>query len=160
MIISLIFLLLITLIATTAAQTSTFQLQMAGNDQSRVDAQQRTMAMMDAIMDDSDNAPIIGDIGYKICDTSSVDVSCDEKLIDLASSVTTIPSGSSADYFVIRRGPLETDPPTMSEARASSASAYKVARYEVTANFDGSGSRLGTSSMGQGMLVKIPALNN
>ena len=160
LIIALIFLLLISLVAATAAETSTLQLQMAGNNQSRVEAQQRVLAILDAIMDDKDNTPIVGDIGYKICDTSSIDVSCDQTLISLASSVTTVPSGADKDYYVTRMGPLETDAPVMSEDMASSASAYKVARYEITASFDGSAARLGNSSIVQGVQVKIPALNN
>jgi hypothetical protein len=160
LIISLLFLLLITLVATTGSENSTLQLQMAGNEQSRVEAQQRALAVLDAILDDSDNAPVVGGIGFKICDVSTSDVSCDLARISLDSSVTTVPSGVDVDYFVTRVGPLEVDAPSMAEEIASSASAYKFARLEIAATIDGSDARLGRSSIVQGMQVRIPALNN
>ena len=65
LIIALMFLLLLTLVATTGAETSTLQLQMAGNEQSRVEAQQQALAIIDAILDDSDNTPVVGGVGSK-----------------------------------------------------------------------------------------------
>lgn len=159
MIISLVFLLLISLIASTAAETNTLQMQMAGNSQLRADAQQRVMAILDAILDDSDNTPIVGNVGYKICDAASTDTSCNQSLINLDSSVTNIPGGTSSDYFVTRTGPLETGAPVMDEFMVSSASAFNMARYEVTASFDGNAVRLGSSRVVQGVTVKIPAQN-
>ncbi len=159
MIISLVFLLLISLVATTAAETNTLQLQMAGNNQLRADAQQRVMAILDAILDNSDNTPVIGTVGYKICDEGSTDVSCNQTLISLDSAVTSVPSGASNDYFVTRVGPLETGAPVMDESMVSSASAFNVARYEITASFSGDAVRLGNSTIVQGITIKIPAQN-
>ena len=92
LIIALMFLLLITLVATTGAQTSTLQLQMAGNEQSRVEAQQHALAILDAIIDDTDNAPVVGGIGFKICEVDSADGSCDLLQISLDEGVTTLPA--------------------------------------------------------------------
>jgi len=160
LIIALMFLLLIALVAATTSETNTLQLQMAGNDQLRADAHQRVMAILDAILDDPDNTPVIGNIGYKICDAGSLEASCDQTLINLDSAVTDVPIGTSTDYFVTRVGPLETGAPVMSESMASSASAFNVARYEVTASFQGDAARLGNSTIVQGITVKIPAENN
>lgn len=160
LIISLLFLLLITIVATTGSENSTLQLQMAGNEQSRVEAQQRTLALLDAIIDNADNAPVVGGIGFKICDASATDTSCDLARIALDTTVTTVPSGVEIDYFVTRVGPLEVDAPSMAEEMASSASAYKFARQEITATIDGTDARLGRSTIVQGMQVRIPALNN
>jgi hypothetical protein len=160
LIVTLMFMLLLALVATTGAETSTLQLQMAGNEQSRVEAQQRSLAILDAIMDDSDNAPVVGGVGYKICDLTATNTSCDLKEIDLSTTVTTVPSGVGVDYFVTRVGPLEVDAPSMDEEQASSASAYKFARQEITASFDGSQARLGRSTIVQGVQVRIPAQNN
>ena len=160
LIIALLFLALITLVATTGAQTSTLQLQMAGNEQSRVEAQQRAMALLDAIIDDSDNAPVVGDIGFKICDENSTDTSCDLKQISLDANVTTMPVGVDYEYFVTRIGPLEIDAPSMAEEEVSSASAYKLARQEVRAEVDGIRERLGRATIVQGVFVRIPAQGN
>lgn len=160
LIIALLFLLLLTLVATTGAENSTLQLQMAGNEQSRVEALQRNMAILDAIIDDADNAPVVGGVGFKICDLAATDASCDLKEIEIASSVTSVPTGVDVDYFVTRVGPLEVDAPSMSEELASSASAYKFARQEITSTIDGTDARLGNSTVVQGMQVRIPAQNN
>jgi hypothetical protein len=160
LIIALLFLLLITIVATTGAENSTLQLQMAGNEQSRVEAMQQTMAVVDAIIDDADNSPIVGGVGFKICDTASTDNSCDLTEIELETAVTTVPSGVTIDYFVTRVGPLEVDAPIMSEELASSASAYKFARQEITASINGTDARLGSSTVVQGMQVRIPSQNN
>ena len=160
LIVALLFLLLITLVATTGAENSTLQLQMAGNEQSRVEALQQNMAVLDAIIDDPDNTPVVGGVGFKICDLASTDASCDLTEIDLDSTVTTVPTGVGIDYFVTRVGPLEVDAPSMSEELASSASAYKFARQEITATVDGTDARLGNSTVVQGMQVRIPAQNN
>lgn len=160
LIVSLLFLLLLTLVATTGAENSTLQLQMAGNEQSRVEALQRNMAILDAIIDDADNAPVVGGVGFKICNLAATDASCDLKEIDIDSSVATVPTGVDVDYFVTRVGPLEVDAPSMSEELASSASAYKFARQEITSMIDGTDARLGNSTVVQGMHVRIPAQNN
>lgn len=160
LIVALMFLLLITLLATTGAQTSTLQLQMAGNEQSRVEAQQRALAVLDAIIDDSNNVPVVGGIGYKICDAESTDNSCDLNQIVVDNAVTTLPAGVDLDYFVTRVGPLEQDAPTMSEEQVSSASAYKVARQEVVAVVDGLEERLGAANIVQGVYVRIPSQDN
>ena len=160
LIVALLFLLLITIVATTGAETSTLQLQMAGNEQSRVEALQQTMAVLDAIIDDADNAPVVGGVGFKICDVNSTDSSCDLTEIDLDTAVTTVPTGVTIDYFVTRVGPLEVDAPIMSEELASSASAYNFARQEITATVNGTDARLGNSTVVQGMQVRIPAQNN
>ena len=160
LVVSLLFLLLITLIATTGADTSALQLQMAGNEQSRLEAQQRAMAVLDAIFDDSDNTPIVGGIGYKICDAAVIEENCDLSAITLETEVTSLPSGVDVDYFVTRVGPLEIDAPTMSEQEVSSASAYKLARQEITASVDGIEVRQGRSTIVQGVHVRIPSQNN
>jgi Tfp pilus assembly protein PilX len=160
LIIALMFLLLIALVAATSSETNTLQIQMAGNDQLRADAQQRVMAILDAILDDANNTPVIGDIGYKICAEGSLEASCDRAIITLNAGLAAAPTGTTSTYFVTRMGPLETGAPVMNESMASSASAYNVARYEVTASFQGEAARLGNSTIVQGITVKIPAEDN
>ena len=83
MIIAMIFLLLISLVASTAAETNSLQMHMAGNQQLQLTAHQRVMAITDAILADTDNTPVIGNVGFKICDADSTDTSCDAAVIAL-----------------------------------------------------------------------------
>ena len=103
---------------------------------------------------------MVGGVGFKICDVASTDASCDLTQIALNTTVTTVPTGVDVEYFVTRVGPLEVDAPSMSEEMASSASAYKFARQEITATIDGTDARLGNSQVIQGIQVRIPAQNN
>ena len=160
LIVSLFFLLLLSIIAATTTETNSMQLRMAGNEQARIEAQQRTMSAIDAIIDNTDNTPVIGDIGYRICAAGSNASGCDAALINVPSAVSTTPSNTTLNYHVTRVGPLEASPPSMSEDEASSASFYRVARYEVSADYDGSAAKQANSRIIQGMLVRIPAANN
>ena len=160
LIVSLFFLLLLAMIAATTTQTNTTQLKMAGNEQLRVEAQQQTMSTIDAIIDDPDNMPVVGEVGYLICDINATGNDCDAKVIELPSTVTTTPTNTDLAYSVTRVGPLEASPPSMVEDEASSATFYRVARYEITAEYDGSDAQLGNSQLVQGMLVRIPADGN
>jgi Na+-transporting NADH:ubiquinone oxidoreductase subunit NqrC len=155
LIISLFFLLLLSLIATTMSRSATTQLQMAGNEQARMEAQQQALSIVDAIAADSTFTPVVGNIGYKTCTTGSSDSSCDASLISLESAVTASPTGTALNYHVTRVGPLEAAAPTMSEESASSANFYKVARFELNSEYDGSDAKLGSASVVQGLLVRV-----
>jgi hypothetical protein len=159
LIISMVILLLLGIIASITAQTNALQLQMAGNDEAKSDAVQRALGIVDAIMGDENNTPIVGGIGYKICAVSGAsDEDCDAQMIDIAEELADIQlPNTSATFHATRVGPLETTIPVMSENMANSASQYRAVRYEIVSEFDGTEVKLGRARVAQGVLVKIPA---
>jgi hypothetical protein len=155
LIICLIMLLLIGIIATTTSQVSLLQLFMAGNEESKSDALQRSLAAVDAIIDNANNLPVVGSLDYVICKTGS---SCDAPVIDLAASTPGFPDlDKYPDFKVIRVAPLETTIPVMDESMASSGISYRAARFEVSATYDDTASGQGKSTVTQGVLVKLAA---
>jgi len=158
LIVSLLILLLIGVIAATTSEVSLLQLFMAGNDESKSDALERSLAAVDAILDNADNTPVVGGIDYVICKDDAVDAAgeCSVKWIDLAAS--GIPDlDKYPNYTVKRVAPLETTIPVMDESMASSGTSYRAARFEISATFDDTSSGLGRATVTQGVLVKLAA---
>ena len=183
LLVSLLFLLLMNIAVATTTRGSSLQLRMAGNEQSRLEARQRVMAVLDGIINDLDNFPAQGGIGHRICAAGSAGSHCDERLIELSADLTHTPGGGSLDFYILRKGPLETDLPGGGEnggegdserdaegdserdAEGSGensgekvgAIVFKAAHFEIFAEFDGSGAGLASSSMTRGVMVKVAA---
>ena len=158
LIVCLLILLLIGIVATTTSEVSLLQLYMAGNDESKSDALERALAAVDAIIDNAENTPVVGGIGFEIC---KVGETCDAPIIDLRATDPGDPSLPDLDnypsYTVTRVAPLETTIPVMDESMASSGINYKAARFEVSATYDDTDSGQGRSTVVQGVLVKLAA---
>ena len=157
LIIALVFLLLITLLGISSSNTNIQQLLMAGNEQSRIEAVQRAQALVDGILDNEDNIPLSGNVGFRTCAFGDVDAICDSSVILLAPKVTAVLNGGNTSYFATRMGPLTAPVPPLNEELASSSSAYQIALVEVDATFDGTASRQGTSNIVQGIMLLVPA---
>lgn len=160
LIVALIFLLLLALVATTVIQTSELEFRMAGNVQFSEEAFQRTQAIATAVSTDSNSFPVVGDVGYTICNTVSTSVSpCDTTVITLDSNIVEHPTGVDLDYWVTREGPaiLESIPFRQGESEASSITSYDAAVFEVHATYDGTDVRLGNAGIVHGVAVKIVA---
>lgn len=157
LLVSLLILLLLAIIATTVSETNLLQLQMAGNDEAKASAMQRSLAVIESILSDGDNTPVIGDIGHKICDTGAPDPNstCDTKAINIDSSL--LPATGETDYYAVRVGPLATTVPVMNQNMASSSTAYKAAKFEVHASYDGTDEKLGRVKVVQGVMIRIAA---
>ena len=66
--VSLVFLLLMTIVAISAMKTGIFELLMSSNEQARIEAFQRAQSIMDDIFSEPDNIPVAGKIGDRFCD--------------------------------------------------------------------------------------------
>lgn len=152
LLISMIFLLLLALVAGTVMQTSTLEFRMAGNDQFREEAFQQAQAVATSISENINNFPVTGDVGYKICGGGS---GCDAYTLTYDSGVVTDSTLVSAT--VVREGPLilESFPIRLSESETSSSPSYDAAIFEVGVEFNGSGQSLGNAEVAQGVAVKI-----
>ena len=144
LIVSLIFLLLLSVLVATMIQTNTLQLQMAGNDEAKMESMQRALAVVDFIIDKAENTPVTGDVGFRVCaehadpDSPVLIDGCDEYVIGIADASI-----------------LETAIPYMDESVVSSSTAFSVARQEVTVVFDRSAQGGGVTKVSQGYLRLI-----
>ncbi|TXS91368.1 hypothetical protein FV139_16725 [Parahaliea maris] len=153
LLISMLILLLLAIIATTVSETNLMQLQMAGNDEAKSEATQQSLAIVESILSDQSNIPVVGDIGFKIC--ASGGSGCDLHVMDVDSAL--IPATGTTDYYAVRVGPLETTIPAMDESMASSGASYKAAKFDIYASYDGTANKQGYTKVVQGVLVKLAA---
>ncbi len=153
LLVSMIFLLLLALVAGTVMQTSILEFRMAGNDQFREEAFQQAQATVASVVEDLDNFPVTGDVGYKICLAGSS--GCDSTVLTYDTSVVT--DSSLLTVEVTREGPLimETFPVRLSESQTSSSVNYDAAIFEVHAEYSGSNQGLGNAEVVEGVAVRI-----
>jgi|SRR6056300_173740 len=157
LVVSLILLLLLGLLATSVSENSLLQVQMSGNDEAKLAAQQEAFAIVDAIIDNSGSAPVLGDLGYTVCsvDPSQQPGACNETTIDL-SSVGVIPSDANVTFYVERVGPEEVPLPFIDASRAGSASRFKLARHEIVVDIDRTDRGRGRVQLVQGLIRVLP----
>jgi hypothetical protein len=157
LVVSLILLLLLGLLATSVSENSLLQVQMSGNDEAKLAAQHEAFAIVDAIIENSESAPVLGDLGYTVCsiDEAQQPSTCDESTIDL-SSLGVIPSDANVTFYVQRVGPEEVPLPFVDATRAGSASRFKLARQEIVVAIDRTSQGRGRVQLVQGLLRVLP----
>jgi len=156
LIVSLIFLLLLAILATTVSETNILQLRMAGNDESKMEATQRALAIVDAILDEGTNVPVVGDVGYRICDedSSSPTLPSDCKEYEITIPSDLIVDAGVVKYHVERAGPLEAPAPYLDEDIAIGAGA-RVATQKIVVTVDRLQGDRGAVELVQGYLRLI-----
>lgn len=153
LLLSMIFLLLLAMVAGTTMHTSTLEFRMAGNDQFREEAFQKAEAVAAALSENTDNFPVAGGVGYTVCKTGETDPACDMTTLNLSGDVTEVAPGVTVDYRVERQGPavMASLPFRQSQSQASSSLAFNAALFEATVSVDGSAVRLGRAEVAQGV---------
>lgn len=160
--VSLVFLLLLTIVAVSAMKTGIFELLMASNEQSRIEAFQRAQSISDDIFADPANIPVFGNVGDRFCSTTaSVGTdNCVKNEIDIDDELDADPSvEETINYYVQRVGPLYSPPPRLRATAGFSAAAYTSARFEISVDYDGTEARAGRAQLAQGVLVLLPSGN-
>jgi len=156
LLVSLLVLLLLGVIASTAARTGLLQLHMAGNDAAGVGARQHALAALDAVVADTTMMPAHVEVGYTICDDRSTLPDCDEHGILLEPGIR--PAIGDLSVSVVRIAPLESRLPVTAEATASSAVFYRVAKFEIRASYDATARGLGRARLVQGVFARTSAI--
>ncbi len=153
LLLSMIFLLLLAMVAGTTMHTSTLEFRMAGNDQFREEAFQQAEAVAAALSENTDNFPVAGGVGYTICKTGEADPACDINTLTVDSEIVDVAAGVTVDYRVERQGPviMTSLPFRQSQSQASSSLAFNAALFEATVAVDGSAVRLGRAEIAQGV---------
>lgn len=159
LLLSLVFMLMLAMIAATTMRTGILQLHMAGNDQFVEEAFHQAQAVATELSLHADSFPLDTDAGDVICRKASVDTDCDYRLLP-ASAYTQIPQGVSLDYRVTRQEPLlwHGFPVRESERTVSSSTRFDAAIFEISVSIDGSEKKLGSAHIVQGVAVRIPVV--
>lgn len=154
LVISLIFLIAISLLAVSSMGSSSIGLHMAQNEESRIVAMQGAQAMADAIISDTGSTPVVGGSGFTICTPG--EIGCDR--LDLPVTNPVLQAEIAAGIIsarVQRLGPVFRPPPRIVE---SSIDKFTSASFEVITTYDRVDEALGRQQITEGVLVLIPNL--
>lgn len=154
LVISLIFLIAITLLAIASMSSSNIGLHMAQNEESRVIAEQGAQAMADAIVSETGSTPVTGGGGFTICTAGEAGCNRNDLPVSNAFLKTAIANGHITAR-VQRMGPDFGPPPRIVE---SSIDKFTSASFEVTTTYDRVDETLGRQQITEGVLVLVPKL--
>ena len=152
LIVTMVFLVAISLLTVSSMQASNIGLFMAHNEESRIAAEQGAQALADAIVSNPSATPVVGGAGFTIC--TAGESGCDQ--FDLPVENSALATAISNGYMrarVQREGPLTRPPPRAVE---SSIDKFTSASFEVTTTFDRTDESLGKQVISEGVLVLVP----
>ena len=152
---ALIFMVVMTVIALASIRSSTLELRMSLNEETRVTAFQRAQALSDSIMFAPGTTPVIGAVGYRICAASvPLSVICDQR--DLIIPDANVQASFAAGHLsaVVERLGSERRPPP--RGIESSVDKFGAATFRVESTYDSAVAGLGGSDLSEGIMALVP----
>lgn len=152
---ALVFLIIITALALAAMRSSTLELRMSSNDEFATTAVQVAMGVAEAVSATPGSTPVVGDVGYRICNGTSPgdEVECNDTTLVLPADA--IPAEGTFWVGVERLGSESRPPP---RGIGSSLEQFGAAAFRVHSRYvDPQGNR---ADAYEGVLVLVPRTNN
>ena len=159
LLLSLIFILMLALIAGMVIQAAILQLHMAGNDRFLEEAIHKAQAIVTELSLTPKNFSLEGGVGHTNCPMDAQILNCDLQKLKIPGSAHAS-QDVEIDYRVTRVEPLmwESFPLRESQKNTSSSSGFGAANFEISVRIDGGESRLGKANIVQGIAVRVPVL--
>jgi hypothetical protein len=152
LIVSLIFLMVISLLAITSLRSSTSSVRLAQNEETRLSAIQSAQAFTEAIVATPASTPVIGTSGFSNC--TAGESGCNQYAITVPGGYLATQVGAgNLNARVERLSPPEKPPPRVLE---SSVDKFSVASFQVISTFDRTDEELGRAELVEGLLVLVP----
>jgi len=151
LIISLVFLLILSLGATTSMRISTLELWMAGNEATRVATTELTQSIVDEVVGNPNNLIVSGGVGFVNCTTNVT--GCAENGVTIDTNLLPVAEANKAQVIVERLAPALTPAP---RGINSSADAFFAARFQIDTTYDGTIDNEGRAGIVQGVLILVP----
>lgn len=152
LVVSLMFLIAITLLTVSSMRSSNLGLHMAQNEESRIAAVQAAQALADVIVANPASTPVVGKSGFTACTPGQQ--GCDRNNLPITDPEL---AGEVAAYNlaakVERVGTVFRPPPRVVE---SSIDKFTSASFRVTTTFDRVDEGLGRQQITEGVLVLVP----
>ncbi len=152
LVVTMLFLIAISMLAVSSMQASNIGLYMAQNEESRISAAQGAQALADAIVSNPASTPVVGDNGFTICTIGEANCNRSDLPITNAVLAAQVAKGHITAR-VEREGPLFRPPPRSVE---SSIDKFSSASFEVITTFDRTDEQLGRQQITEGVLVLVP----
>ena len=152
LVITMLFLIAISVLAVSSMQSGNIGLYMAQNEESRIAAAQGAQALADAIAANPASTPVVGGSGFTICTPGEANCDRNDLPINNAVLATAIANGHITGR-VVREGTLFRPPPRSVE---SSIDKFNSASFEVVTTYDRTDEQLGRQQITEGVLVLVP----
>lgn len=152
LVMTMIFLVAISIIAAASMQSSNIGLFMAQNEESRVSAVQGAQALADAIVSTPSATPVVGGSGFTICTPGESGCNRNDLIVSNSILALAVAQGHISAR-VQRDGPLLRPPPRSLE---SSIDKFTAASFEVRTTYDRTDEQLGRQQVTEGVLVLVP----
>ena len=152
LVVTMLFLIAISMLAVSSMQTSNIGLYMAQNEESRISAAQGAQALADAIVSNPASTPVVGGNGFTICTIGEANCNRSDLPVTNAVLAAQVAKGHITAR-VEREGPLFRPPPRSVE---SSIDKFSSASFEVITTFDRTDEQLGRQQITEGVLVLVP----
>lgn len=152
LVVTMLFLIAISMLAVSSMQASNIGLYMAQNEESRISAAQGAQALADAIVSNPASTPVVGGNGFTICTIGEANCNRSDLPITNAVLAAQVAKGHITAR-VEREGPLFRPPPRSVE---SSIDKFSSASFEVITTFDRTDEQLGRQQITEGVLVLVP----
>jgi len=154
---SLILMLALTMVALSAIQTSAVQVQISGNDEDTLTANQYAQSVVDAVIETPVNFIVGASDGYTVCAATAT--GCDKVAVTLpTNSMFTKVNGGVNDTTGVQAKVklLKTGTAPRLGANASSAAAFSGAYFTITGSYNETSNNGGKSSVVQGFVMVYP----
>jgi len=150
---SLVMLMALTMISLAAMQTTAVQIQISGNDEATIEADQYAQSVVDAVIETSTNFVIGTTNGYTVCAAAETGCSAvNVKLNDpMFSSIINATTGVQAKVELLKTGTA----PRMAKY-ASSAANFSGAYFKITGRYNEIATNQGKSDVVQGFVMVYP----
>jgi Flp pilus assembly protein TadG len=146
MMVTLVFLVVLGIMALTSMQSSKLELRMAGNEAVRATAHQISQALIDAIIATPVMTPVIGNVGFMLCTNGQPNCNLASLFMPgvLAADVAAGDLMATAQLVAI-----STPPP----GTGYSADDFDANYYTVASTYDRSDEGLGRAGITQGIII-------
>lgn len=146
MMVTLVFLVVLGIMALTSVQSSKMELRMAGNEAVRAIAHQISQALIDAIIATPLMTPVIGNTGFMLCTNGQP--GCD--LASLFMPGVLAADVATGDLFATAQLVQIGPPPP---GTGYSADDFEANYYTVASTYDRSDDGLGRAAITQGIII-------
>lgn len=153
---ALIFLVILTLLGVTAVRSGTTALQLAGNEQSRIEAAEIAQAIVDELADNPANLQILPGTSYSDCFFAAGLSGVTIEGFSCASSNGNLINTSYADYAYGKVKRIEPDVMPIRSYMNTSGAHFSGAAFEITGGYERRSEGFGAAEISEGVIRLSP----
>lgn len=151
---SLVLLMALTMLSLSAIQSTSVQLQISGNDEATIEADQYAQSVIDAVIETSTNFVVGTSNGYTVC--AANESGCNATTIALTDPMFTNVGVTSTTGVQAKVVLIKTSTAPRLGNTASSAAAFSGAYFSIHGRYNETANNRGQSNVVQGFVMIYP----